>query len=99
MTVNRSKLISATIAATGLLAFGAVSTHAQDAPQPAPATAEALLTLTEVEQLLKDKGLRMTEFEVKDRVVEAEGYDAQNRKVEILVDRRSGEILRQELDD
>jgi hypothetical protein len=100
MNGNRSKLMRAAVAVTSLVAFGAVGAQAQVAPAtPAAQAEQATLTLTDIEQLLKNHGVRVTELEVKDRVVEAEGYDAQNRKVEVLVDRRSGEVLWKKLDD
>jgi hypothetical protein len=99
MNPNRSKVIPAAIAATCLAALGAVTVHAQVVEAPAPANNQASLTLTEIEQILQREGIRVTELEVKDRVVEAEGYDAQNREVEVLVDRRSGEVLSRKFDD
>jgi hypothetical protein len=91
------------IAALAFAALGAVTAYAQvaptAAPAPAAATGQPLLSLTEIEQLLKDQGVRVSELEVKDRVVEAEGHDADNREVELLIDRRSGEILSRRFDD
>jgi hypothetical protein len=92
------------IVGTAVVALGAVAAYAQVSPTapvtPAPvaANAQPTLSLTEIEQLLKDQGVRVTELEVKDRVVEAEGYDAENREVELLVDRRTGEILSRKFD-
>jgi hypothetical protein len=99
MKPNRSKLIQAAIATSCLAALGAVSVHAQVADPSASATNQPSLTLTEIEQILQKEGIRVTELEVKDRVVEAEGYDAQNREIEVLVDRRSGEVLSRNFDD
>jgi len=58
-----------------------------------------LLSLSQIESLLQAQGIRVHELEVRDRVVEAEGRDANNRKVEVIVDRRSGEILSNRRDD
>jgi hypothetical protein len=38
------------------------------------------------------------EMEVHDKVLEVEGYDAQGREIDLIVDRRSGEILSRKLD-
>jgi hypothetical protein len=38
-------------------------------------------------------------MEVRDRVVEVEGLDGNNREIDLIVDRRSGEILSREFDD
>ena len=45
------------------------------------------------------QGIRVTELEVRDRLVEVEGRDASNREVELVVDRRTGEILSRRFDD
>jgi uncharacterized membrane protein YkoI len=78
-----------------------------DAPQQQPASTpaasapatEKFLSLTEIERKVTATGVRVTEIEVKDRVVEVEGRDAQNREVDLLVDRRSGEILSRKIED
>ena len=57
------------------------------------------MSLTDIEQLLKSKGIRVTEMEVRDRVVEVEGLDGTYREIDLIVDRRSGEILAREFDD
>ena len=59
---------------------------------------DKFLSLGEIERRVTATGLRITEIEVKDRVVEVEGRDASNREVELLVDRRSGEILSRKLE-
>jgi hypothetical protein len=106
MIQNRTKLA---IAGTALLALGAVTTYAQVAPTTpapeattpavtAPASNEPMMSLTDIEQLLKGQGLRVTELEVKDRVVEVEAYDSSNREIDLIVDRRTGEILSRQFD-
>jgi len=69
-----------------------------NAASSAPA-AEKYLSLTEIERRVTATGIRVTEIEVKDRIVEVEGRDASNREVDLVVDRRSGEILSRKLDD
>lgn len=74
---------------------------------PAPAAAvtrsiagsQSYLSLTEIEKRIAATGVKVTELEVKDRVVEVEGRDGSNREIEFLVDRRSGEILSRKVDD
>jgi hypothetical protein len=64
-----------------------------------PALAEQpILSLGDIESRLTAQGIKIREIEVRDLVVEVEGRDAQGRKVELLVDRRSGEILSQKPD-
>ncbi len=55
--------------------------------------AAEVLSLGEIESRLTAQGITIREIELRDRVVEVEGRDAQGRKVELLIDRRSGEIL------
>jgi hypothetical protein len=57
-----------------------------------------LLSLGDIETRLTAQGIKIREIELKDLVVEVEGRDADGRKVELLVDRRTGEILSQKLD-
>ena len=64
-----------------------------------PSSGKAMLGLSEIEALLQSQGIRVHELEVRDSVVEAEGRDSADRKVEVIVDRRSGEILSRRFDD
>jgi hypothetical protein len=72
---------------------------AASTPAPSSAAGKASMGLSEIESLLQRQGIRVHELEVRDSVVEAEGRDANNRKVEVIVDRRSGEILSRRFDD
>ena len=45
-----------------------------------PSATEKFLSLSEIEQRVTATGIRVTEIEVKDRIVEVEGRDASNRK-------------------
>ena len=78
----------------------AETTQPQSVPAAtsAPAAAEKFLSLGEIERRVTATGLRVTEMEVKDRIVEVEGRDASNREVELVMDRRSGEVLSRKLD-
>lgn len=79
------------------------ATPAPAAATPVPAVAapagKPVLSLSEIEALLQRQGIRVDELEVRDRVVEVEGRDESNREVEVIVDRRSGEILSRRFDD
>ena len=57
------------------------------------ACALTLLSLGEIESRLTAQGITIREIELRDRVAEVEGRDTQGRKVELLIDRRTGEIL------
>jgi hypothetical protein len=62
----------------------------------APAT--EVLSLGEIESRLTAQGITIQEVELRNRVVEVEGRDAQGAKVELLIDRKTGEILSQKPD-
>ena len=74
------------------LACGLADRHAGRGADPLPSA--ELLSLGEIESRLTAQGITIKEIELRDLVVEIEGYDANGHEVELLVDRRSGEILR-----
>ena len=88
MPLKRNHLSCAVL--TVAMTLGAASGLALAQETAAP---PKLLTLTEIESKLVAQGIRVREMEVKDKVLEVEGDDAQGRKIELLVDRRSGEVL------
>jgi len=53
--------------------------------------------MAELEQRGVSEGITMTEIETKQRLAEVEGYDAQSRKVKLVVDRQTGEVLSRRL--
>lgn len=95
-TVLNASWVAALACALSLLAIQA---GAQTVPPAAPAAATAnVLSLGEIESRLTAQGITIREIELRDLVAEVEGRDAQGRKVELLLDRRSGEILSRKLD-
>jgi Peptidase propeptide and YPEB domain len=85
---------ASTLAAlAGALAFAAFQVGAQTA-----APASDGLSLGEIESKLTAQGITIREVELRDRVVEVEGRDAKGVKVELLMDRKTGEILSQKPD-
>lgn len=64
----------------------------------AQTTTTAPLSLGDLESRMTAQGITIREIELRDHVAEIEGRDAQGRKIELLVDRRSGEILSRKLD-
>jgi hypothetical protein len=113
MTIRRFRELArpaASLVATGLLAAGltGIFTEPALAQQQAPAEApqrastpasDKYLSLGEIERKATATGIRVTEIEVKDRIAEVEGRDSKNRKVELEVDRRNGEILSRKVKD
>ena len=83
-TLFNASWVAALACALSLLA---IQVGAQTAP------AADVLSLGEIETRLTAQGITIREIELRDRVVEVEGRNAQGRKVELLIDRRSGEIL------
>jgi hypothetical protein len=76
------------------------ATPAAPAQPAAPASTDAnLLGLTDIESRLTAQGIRVREMEVHGKVLEVEGTDAQGRKLDLIVDRRNGEILSRKQDD
>jgi len=77
----------ASLLAASVLALGVVW-----AQQPGPAPSN-WLGMAELEQRGISEGITVTEIETKQRLAEVEGYDAQSRKVKLVIDRQTGEIL------
>jgi hypothetical protein len=94
--INRPPLAAWTAAFAGALAFMSVPAGAQQASTPAASS--PVLSLGDIESRLTAQGITIREIELRDAVVEVEGRDAQGREIELLVDRRSGEILSRKLD-
>lgn len=97
-TFQRSRGVA--VFAAAILAVGAVAALAQTPPasKAAEAAPANVLSLGEIESRLAAQGVKVKEIEVRDLLVEVEGYDAQGREVEIVIDRRSGETLSHRFD-
>ena len=95
--VLRAAVFAATVMVAG--GTGTVLAQAQTAPpQPAVTTPANLLSLGEIESRLNSQGIKIREIEVRDLLLEIEGFDAQGREIEIVVDRRTGETLSHKFD-
>ncbi len=57
-----------------------------------------VLSVGEIESRLTAQGIKVKEIEVRDLLAEVEGYDAQGREIELVIDRRSGEMLSHKYD-
>lgn len=89
-----------TLPASALIAVAALTVSvplalAQTTPASPPANS---LTLAEIETRLASEGLTIHELEVRDRLVEVEAYDANGREIDLVIDRRTGEIVSRKLD-
>jgi len=75
-----------------LFAASALALGVAWAQQPAT-TPQGWLGMAELEQRGVSEGITVTEIETKQRLAEVEGYDSQQRKVKLVIDRQTGEIL------
>jgi hypothetical protein len=93
----RRVLIAAIVVAAG--GIGAAA-WAQTAPvEKTGVTVPAnVLSVGEIESRLTAQGIKVKEIEIRDLLAEVEGYDAQGREVELVIDRRSGETLSHKYD-
>ena len=96
-TVSRGLRTTAVIVVAALGA-GASLALAQTPAAPAAPPANQL-TLAEIESRVASEGLTVKEIDVRDRLVEVEAYDANGREVDLVLDRRTGEILSRRFDD
>jgi hypothetical protein len=92
-------VVLATVVTLGGVA--GASAWAQNAPEKAAAVnvPANVLSIGEIESRLTAQGIKVKEIEVRDLLAEVEGYDAQGREVELVIDRRSGETLSHKYDD
>lgn len=100
MTMATSGVQAVLMAAVVTLAgVAGASAWAQNAPEQAVNVPANVLSIGEIESRLTAQGIKVKEIEVRDLLAEVEGYDAQGREVEIVIDRRSGETLSHKYDD
>lgn len=100
MTIKTSG-VRAVLAATAVALAGVVgaTAWAQNAPEKAVNVPANVLSVGDIESRLSAQGIKVKEIEVRDLLAEVEGYDAEGREVELIVDRRNGETLSHEYDD
>ncbi len=101
MTIGTSGTRSILLATVVTLAgVAGASAWAQNAPEKAAVNVPAgVLSLGEIESRLSARGIKIKEIEVRDLLAEVEGFDAQGREIELVIDRRSGETLSQKYED
>jgi hypothetical protein len=94
---TRAVLVAVVVTLAGV---AGASAWAQNAPAEKVVNVPAnVLSIGEIESRLTAEGIKVKEIEVRDLLAEVEGYDAQGREVEIVIDRRSGETLSHKYDD
>lgn len=87
-------------------AFSAPSTEAapptetsQSTKTAQPASPPKTLSLDALEQRVTAQGIRVKEMKVRGLLLKVEGRDQQHRKVKLVLDRRTGEVLYRGFDD
>jgi hypothetical protein len=96
-TVSRRLRTTAAIVVAALGASASLALAQTPAAPAAPAANQ--LTLAEIESRVVSEGLTLKEIDLRDRLVEVEAYDANGREVDLVIDRRTGEILSRRFDD
>lgn len=91
VTASRIATLACVVSLAGLAAQAQTPTTPE--AQGSQTTPAGVLSLGEIETRVTAQGITIREIELRDRVVEVEGRDANGKKVELILDRRSGEIL------
>jgi hypothetical protein len=86
--------VAITIAGAGAAAW-AETAPVWNAKVAVPAN---VLSISDIETRLTAQGIKVKEIEVRDLLAEVEGYDAEGREVELVIDRRNGETLSHKYD-
>jgi hypothetical protein len=89
----RNVMLASMVAVAGI---GGAAAWAQTAPEKVVSVPANVLSVGEIESRLSAQGIKVKEIEVRDLLADVEGYDAQGREVEVVIDRRSGEMLSHE---
>jgi hypothetical protein len=84
------------VSGSGAAVWAQTASVQESAKVAIPANA---LSVGDIESRLTAQGIKVKEIEVRDLLAEVEGWDAQGREVELVIDRRSGELLAHKYDD
>ncbi|TWT21446.1 PepSY domain-containing protein [Luteimonas marina] len=97
MRTERVKTSGITLLMGAGLVISSMAVFAQQTGRT-PATNNAYMSAGDVERRAIAEGVSViTEIELEDRLAEVEGRDAQQRKVELVIDRRTGEVLQRKV--
>jgi hypothetical protein len=90
---------AAALLVVALVAAGSGAAVWAQAADSAKVTVPAnALSVGDIESRLTAQGIKVKEVEIRDLIAEVEGYDAQGREVELVIDRRTGETLAHKYD-
>jgi hypothetical protein len=96
MTIKTTLLAAVVAVAGGAGAVALAQTAAVE--QPVVTIPANALSVGEIESRLTAQGIKVKEIEVHDLLAEVEGFDAQGREVDLVIDRRNGETLSHKYD-
>lgn len=91
----RALVLASVVTFAGLAGASAWADRASSGVVTVPAN---VLSVGDIETRLAAQGIKVKEIEVRDLLAEVEGYDAQGREIEVVIDRRSGEMLSHKYD-
>jgi hypothetical protein len=92
-SMNHRTFLYSTALVLAAATVGLASVPGQAIAQAARVSAAGLLNMAEIERRAISEGIVVTEIELENRLAEVEGRDAQQRKVELVIDRKTGEVL------
>lgn len=90
--IAKSMIATVLLATAGAFAMPAVAQQAP-APNAQLVSTANVLSMAELEKRASAQIPDIREIEVEGLLAEVEGYDAQGRKVKLVMDRRSGAVL------
>ncbi|WP_116809242.1 PepSY domain-containing protein [Steroidobacter cummioxidans] len=93
----RALMLAAVVAMMGVA--GASAWAQSSAPEQVVKVPANALSIADIESRLGAQGIKVKEIKLRDLIAKVEGYDAQGREIEMVIDRRSGETLSHEYDD
>lgn len=91
--MNHRTFFLSTALALATATVGLAALPGQASAQTARASTAGLLNMAEIERRATSEGIVVTEIELENRLAEVEGRDAQQRKVKLVIDRKTGEVL------
>ncbi|WP_129775336.1 PepSY domain-containing protein [Peristeroidobacter soli] len=100
MTIGTSGARALVMAAVVTLAgVAGASAWAQSPTSGVVSVPANALSIGDIESRLSAQGIKVKEIKVRDLIAKVEGYDAQGREIEIVIDRRNGETLSHKYED